>query len=161
MTSVLLAPFQTRVIPLAITQNSPFLHDSIELEIHVDTSASQVIIPISLDVSHLPAWTQNENSTLLSTYFSTTYTPTPFVALPPKCFDGGDSKPPILSLREPTSPFKYLTLKRAVDGAGVNILVKPSYDCEPPRQRRSWVIIPTGRTSWVSGSCFIRCNRLF
>ena len=35
------------------------------------------------------------------------------------------------------------------DGAGVDVLKHAAWDCAPPRQTRSWVIAPTGRTEWV------------
>ena len=44
-----------------------------------------------------------------------------------------------------------LTLKRLpwTDGAGVDVRQHKAWDCAPPRQTRSWVIAPTGRTEWV------------
>jgi len=36
-----------------------------------------------------------------------------------------------------------------IDGAGVDIISQPFWGEVVPRQKFSWVVMPTGRTSWV------------
>lgn len=43
-----------------------------------------------------------------------------------------------------------LILRYHTDGAGLNVLDLAFWECAPPRQARSWIILPTGRTEWVS-----------
>ena len=47
------------------------------------------------------------------------------------------------------APDRVLLKRVNVDGAGVDIFESDFWIKALPRQQRSWVIAPTGRTAWV------------
>ncbi|KAI0085425.1 hypothetical protein BDY19DRAFT_896611 [Irpex rosettiformis] len=130
-----IAPGQTRIVPLTVDQQDRFTEESIELEVHLTSSSgSKTAIQITLKPRQVSQWDtgSNEYQTFIATYFYATSTPTAFVTVPPKQTGPDGTKSPLLFLH----------------GAGVNVLTTPSWGCEVPRQLQSWIVLPTGRTSW-------------
>lgn len=94
-----IAPSQTRIVPLVITQTEPFSESSIALEVTASNSQQQVVLSVSLPIKHIPLWDASSFTPIISTYFFSTSTPTAFVAIPPKEQAVGEALPPLLFLR--------------------------------------------------------------
>ncbi|KAI0340686.1 hypothetical protein BDW22DRAFT_1360117 [Trametopsis cervina] len=126
-----IAPGQTRIVPVVISQEEMYTEESLELVVVLQSPSGTQEVSISLKLKHIFEWDETDYQPIVSTYFFATSTPTAFVSIPPKAHAGG-IKPPILFLH----------------GAGVNVVATPTWGCEVPRQSHSWIILPTGRTEW-------------
>ncbi|OBZ75861.1 hypothetical protein A0H81_04588 [Grifola frondosa] len=131
-----IAPTQTRIIPIRITQNAPFHGTELQFEIQLvsDSESSLVTIPVSIHVVHHSQWSPSSSPAagIKASYFFSSSMPTAFLVTPPEELADGP-RPPILALH----------------GAGVDIFADDFWIRALPRQKRSWVIVPTGRTAWV------------
>lgn len=148
-------PSQTRVVPLILTQKAAFTGGFIPVELTLVTAGAVSYMHVDLPIKHIPAWNASELVPLISTYFFSGSTPLSFVAVAPREPSLGKSVPPLLFLR--TLSFSTFGLSLcsplSIDGAGVNVLDLTFWQCAPPRQKRSWLVIPTGRTEWVWSIC--------
>ncbi|KAF5391841.1 hypothetical protein D9757_001678 [Collybiopsis confluens] len=140
-----LAPTQARILPLRLTQHKPLPdHDGsigIKVTLTKNGHAHQTLtLDVSLSVTHLPIWDRSLsplNPVIKGSYFfgASDTMPTNFLAIPPR--SPGNGGAPILALH----------------GAGVDILAPSPAESfwaqALPRQDQSWVVIPSGRTSWV------------
>ncbi|KAI0048234.1 hypothetical protein FA95DRAFT_1540157 [Auriscalpium vulgare] len=130
---VAFAPGQTRVVALEWVQTSPFHGNIIPLQLFGSNGATSVTVDVELSIHHRSIWTKGDSTAVKASYLYSDSVPTNFLAMPPEERSGGaTSRPPILALH----------------GAGVDILGMPFWEQAIPRQKRSWVIMPTGRTSW-------------
>ncbi|KAK1229074.1 hypothetical protein PQX77_007890 [Marasmius sp. AFHP31] len=130
-----IAPSQTRVVPMRISQSKPYTETVITLEITLtftESNDSQESLKISLPVKQVPQWSSSSASLVKGTYFFASHTPTLFVGKPPKFENDGSPKPPVLALH----------------GAGVDVATQTFWPDALPQKDRSWIVVPTGRTSW-------------
>ncbi|KAJ8699615.1 hypothetical protein PTI98_002711 [Pleurotus ostreatus] len=133
-----LAPSQTRIIPIVIEQHSAFCGG--ELRIRVRAQGQSTLYPstvsVTVPIKHLEGWDGKDRPKLYSikaSYFYAHSMPTNFVVVPPLYRNEGEvSKAPILCLH----------------GAGVDVIGTPWWVESLPRMNNSWLVIPTGRTSW-------------
>lgn len=131
LTPTQFAPGQTRILPIRISQSKPFYGDTLSLYIFVDPLWA---VSIRVPVTQLGYGSGIGAAAIKASYFSPDTTPIGFIALPPT-----DSIGP---LKVPTSPIL------ALHGAGVDVLKQPFWAESLPRQQRSWIIMPSGRTPW-------------
>jgi hypothetical protein len=113
-------------------------------------------VPVSLHISRLTLADTDSPWSLISsvkgTYFYADTMPSIYYAIPPlvrTCHS--DPQPAILALRmcfEFSSAFT--TSESMTDGAGVDILDTNFWQEELPRNDESWIVVTTGRTSWVN-----------
>ncbi|GJE86814.1 hypothetical protein PsYK624_028970 [Phanerochaete sordida] len=123
---------QTRVLPLALTQHAAFTRDTLPVALWITRGNGQAsTLIVELPVRQIPAWDTDGFEGIVATYLSGGATPTAFVAVPPK-----------EASEEPVAPLLFL------HGAGVPVLDLNFWLCAPPRQRHSWLVVPTGRTEW-------------
>lgn len=104
----ILAPSQTRIVPIKVTQYAAFEGDTLSFRLflspHIphDNKGVNVfgkqIIDIEVEVKHLPFWTESRWDSLLASFFFHTF-PTLFLVKPPM-FKGRNDSVPILALRE-------------------------------------------------------------
>lgn len=95
-----IAPSQTRIVPLLISQNMPFYGLELKVEITmISAEGATRIVPISLPVNQLNRWTASAYKPIIATYFYSSSMPTAFVVVPPILHNSGTSQPPILALR--------------------------------------------------------------
>ncbi|KAH7927722.1 hypothetical protein BV22DRAFT_255973 [Leucogyrophana mollusca] len=138
-----LAPTQTRIVPISIAQTGSIDNAVTEIPIELrvirktDTHSSGDVTPIHivLRLKHLALWTPTEYIPVKGTYLFAKSMPTAFSVLPPKARNGENeeaAKAPIL----------------AIHGSGVDVLEQRLWPDSLTRRAHSWVIIPTGRTSW-------------
>ncbi|TCD68231.1 hypothetical protein EIP91_011300 [Steccherinum ochraceum] len=127
-----LAPTQTRIVPLHLTQNGPIVSEILELLITATSGDSSIEISVKLPVRQYDLWQQDTYSPLHATFFYATSMPTAFLVKPPASENGDKIFPPIL----------------AFHGAGVDVINMPFWVEAVPRQKNSWVIAPAGRTAW-------------
>ncbi|KAJ3842899.1 hypothetical protein F5878DRAFT_348438 [Lentinula raphanica] len=149
-----LAPTQARIFPLAIVQHQQLPPDLTLInatlilqkeqpgvDVHYE-SVDTMTLYISLPITHLRMWDEpstdssSSNPVIKASYFFGVLDsiPTNFLVIPPK--SSGNGRAPILALH----------------GAGVDIFspntAESFWPQALPRQDRSWVVIPSGRTSW-------------
>ncbi|THH31747.1 hypothetical protein EUX98_g2437 [Antrodiella citrinella] len=127
-----LAPSQTRILPLRLIQTGVFKGPTIQFELTAASSHSTTTIPITLTVNHHSQWRTDAFSYLTATFFFATSMPTAFIVIPPIHKNEKRILPPVLALH----------------GAGVDVINMPFFAEALPRQKRSWVVIPAGRTAW-------------
>ncbi|KZT53551.1 hypothetical protein CALCODRAFT_474549 [Calocera cornea HHB12733] len=134
-----LAPLQTRIIPLRISQSGPIpaAVESIPFSISFSTPdrAHAYIVDVDIPIKHRrPWWTHKEHETLLSTYLLSGL-PQAFVALPPLSPNpaGSVAAPVILGLH----------------GAGVS-LEFPFWPASVDRKEHNWAVFASGGTEWGS-----------
>lgn len=155
---------QTRIVPIRIAQTDPFVDETIELEIFltsdVASPARTKAILVTLPVKHIPAWSEDSYLPILASYFYSKLTPTQFAVVPPRFKNGGAVRPPILALRTlVTLLFVSLTLKQFLDGAGVDIVESTFWADSLLRNDNSWIVLPSGRTSWVGALFGLQIRR--
>ncbi|KAJ4488323.1 hypothetical protein J3R30DRAFT_3696095 [Lentinula aciculospora] len=149
-----LAPTQARILPLRIVQHKdlPPVFSSIDVTLNLqrenpsvyDRPLDTISLKVSLPAVHLSMWdepssvslTPQINPVIKGSYFFgvTDSIPTNFLVVPP--IVSGKGRAPLLALH----------------GAGVDIFAPTPLESfwaqSLPRQKRSWVVIPSGRTSW-------------
>ncbi|KAI0822633.1 hypothetical protein BC628DRAFT_1326905 [Trametes gibbosa] len=129
-----LAPGQHRIVPIKLTQIQPIDVSQVSFTLEIVsgeiTSAVEVVIPVENRIH----WTtiKDEHYSIKGTYFHAASTPTAFIVAPPDEPNVGLPQPPILALH----------------GAGVDIFAHDFWIQAIPRQPRSWIITPSGRTAW-------------
>ncbi|KAI0005870.1 hypothetical protein BJV74DRAFT_761059, partial [Russula compacta] len=133
LTNVRFAPGQTRVLPIRISQSKAFGGNALSFDVHVTADGSSETISVRIPVFQLSHWSRTGDMVIKASYFSTDTAPIGFIVLPPT-----DSNTP---LGAPSPPIL------ALHGAGVDIQ-QPFWAQAVPRQQRSWVILPSGRTPW-------------
>lgn len=148
---MLLAPTQTRIVPVQILQTKPIKSNELLLDITAVCNGSSIIINVTIPIKHHPNW-HVSNTAIKASYFFARSMATSFLVHSPTHHNDGKPKPPILALRESNiiaSP-ECIENSFLLDGAGVNILNQSFWPESLRRQKHSWVVMPTGRTSWVS-----------
>ncbi|KAK7693141.1 hypothetical protein QCA50_002707 [Cerrena zonata] len=128
-----LAPSQTRIIPLQLTQHGALMMTELEFLIYATSSfGMQSTIHVTIPIKQRQEWNTTEADAIKATYLFSASTPTAFLVKPPVYEDSGSTRPPILALH----------------GAGLDIFVHDLWPKALPRQQYSWTIFPTGRTAW-------------
>lgn len=98
----MIAPTQTRIVPLRLDQSLPFGGADIPILLHlVSRENNQKTLYAHISVRQLPQWSPSEVPAdgIKATYFYGTSTPTMFVVKPPDEPNEGLPKAPILALR--------------------------------------------------------------
>ncbi|KAJ7168119.1 hypothetical protein C8R43DRAFT_1060269 [Mycena crocata] len=131
-----IAPSQTRIVPLRIVQTKQFLKPKLELKITLSSEKDDkpLTLSVALSVSNLPRWSNTTLFAIRGSYFYAQEMPTAFSAFPPllENIENANPQPPILCLH----------------GAGVDIISESFWIDSLPRQQHSWLVAPSGRTSW-------------
>ncbi|KZT03565.1 uncharacterized protein LAESUDRAFT_814646 [Laetiporus sulphureus 93-53] len=132
--TIRIAPTQTRIVPVRITQNASVALIQLSLDLHLVSGGASEILRVTLPVVHHALWNATVYPTdgIKASYFFAATMPTAFIVKPPQELNSGEPHPPVLALH----------------GAGVDIISMPFWIQALPRQRRSWTIAPTGRTAW-------------
>ena len=145
---------QTRILPLRISQSKAFIGDTLSFDIHVTSGGSSETLSVRVPVTQLGHWSKSGVVAIKASYFSPDAVPIGFITLPPTnpIPPLKAPSPPILALRSYIYQCGDVTSHASsarTDGAGVDIFKLPFWAESLPRQQRSWVILPSGRTPWV------------
>ncbi|KAI0710381.1 hypothetical protein C8T65DRAFT_708227 [Cerioporus squamosus] len=135
-----IASTQTRIVPFKLTQSKAISSDRLDFTVQLqsDDSKSTEEIHVSIPIKQRARWTSTDAKTstaLKASYLFGTSMPTAFLVVPPVEPNNGSFVPPILALH----------------GAGLDIFdpqMQAFWVKAVPRQRHSWIILPSGRTSW-------------
>ncbi|KAJ7445786.1 hypothetical protein B0H11DRAFT_2086878 [Mycena galericulata] len=131
-----IAPSQMRIVPLRLIQTEKYTKSTLTMSLTLtsDVGADSVTISVQLPLKHLPPWSKKTLSTTRGTYFYAQEMPTAFEAFPPllENIEDRQPQPPILCLH----------------GAGVDIISGTMWIDSLPPQQHSWLVTPSGRTSW-------------
>jgi hypothetical protein len=92
-----------------------------------------------------------ERRAIRGSYFYAQSMPTTFIAVSPVLLGLDKPRPPILALRKVPYLIFYEWHSKilVLDGAGVDILQQDFWVLSLPKNKYSWMVVPTGRTSWV------------
>ncbi|KAF8626190.1 hypothetical protein AX15_005070 [Amanita polypyramis BW_CC] len=129
---VRISPSQTRIVPVIIIQRGPVYSRELRLSLSVEDGKVSRSITLALPTRQLECWNAQSHEPIRGTYFYATSMPTYFVAIPPRFPKVLQYCPPILALH----------------GAGVEVMRQTFWVESLPRQQHSWILVPTGRTSW-------------
>ncbi|KAI0028355.1 hypothetical protein K488DRAFT_89825 [Vararia minispora EC-137] len=129
-----LFPGQARTVPLRISQERPIEDtDVLEIEIELENaSLGKATRHTSLKVIHKQLC--GKIGLITASYFFALSVPTAFVVK--------RSLEQTSSMDQPHAPLL------ALHGAGVDALSQPFWPDALPALERSWIVMPTGRTSW-------------
>jgi len=128
-----IAPSQTRVVPLLLSLHDLFHLPTIGVDLAVISNEGVTkTIAVKIPVNHHGRWTPSFSKPIKATYFYSPSIPTAFLAVPPVLRTLGETHPPILALH----------------GAGVDIFGQSAWTQSIPRNQHSWIVLPSGRTSW-------------
>lgn len=133
--TVTLAPSQTRVIGLLLSQSMPFDQPRICVRISavsIDGLSDNASLSIHLPIKHLKLWSPSSYDAITATHFGSLSSPTTFLAVPPFHDSTDEPRNPIL----------------AIHGSGIDIFRHKFWVDAIPRRKNSWIIIPTGGSSW-------------
>ena len=106
-----IAPMQTRVIPISISQTQRSNIHSLHIEILAVSKRCSRMISVILPIRQFSIWTEHQYTPIRATYFYAESSPTAFVVIPPKeaNLDMHYSNPPLLALRSGIShPYSWL-----------------------------------------------------
>ncbi|PPQ74189.1 hypothetical protein CVT26_004486 [Gymnopilus dilepis] len=132
LNTITIAPSQTRVIPIEIIQSAPYFDlKDIVIELTFVSENISHVVPISIPINHLQQ-KASERQSFTATFFYANATPSRFIAIPPFTQGTGGNALPILALH----------------GAGVDIFGHDFWVRSLPQNPVSWIVVPTGRTSW-------------
>ncbi|KAG6874319.1 hypothetical protein C0995_001544 [Termitomyces sp. Mi166 len=94
-----IAPSQTRIVPLSFSQMDVFQLPSIDADLEVITrDGLHKIIAVILPVCHQRLWNETSYQPIKTTYFYALDMPTAFLVVPPIFQNYGKKTPPILAL---------------------------------------------------------------
>ncbi|KAL6309159.1 hypothetical protein BKA93DRAFT_821973 [Sparassis latifolia] len=129
-----IAPTQTRIVPIRLSQRAPFYGSDLCLELILTTGTLSTPIQITIPIIQHPLWTASVflPTGIQASYFFGISMATAFLVIPPK----------------QENPIKLQLPLLALHGAGVDIFSGSFWIEALPRQEHSWVIAPTGRTAW-------------
>ncbi|ESK87531.1 transmembrane protein [Moniliophthora roreri MCA 2997] len=127
-----IAPTQTRIVPIRISQTRPFTATNLHLALTLTSASTNRVVLITVPVTQLPQWSSSAPLTIKGTYFYASSIATVFTAKPPKFEDLEIPHAPILALH----------------GAGVDVVGQTFWSDALPQKDHSWILMPTGRTSW-------------
>ncbi|KAF9532428.1 hypothetical protein CPB83DRAFT_891154 [Crepidotus variabilis] len=130
-----IAPTQTRTVPILVNQDRPFFTEHLSFELVLKSDDASITLSVTLPIVHHTSITYQQGSQVVeATYLSENAAPLAFLAVSPSTPNNHEPDPPILALH----------------GAGVDIIgnMREMWLNALPKRPRSWVVIPTGRTSW-------------
>jgi hypothetical protein len=133
-TSFRIAPTQARILPLNLKQHDRTTASEVTLVITLRSSVGTISAHhATLNLIHHKDL--STTSMVKVSYLFANAIPTMFYALPPTEPFSSEAKstPPLLALH----------------GAGVDIFTMSLWQEALPRQKRSWVVVPSSLTSWV------------
>ncbi|KAK2467077.1 hypothetical protein APHAL10511_001335 [Amanita phalloides] len=132
LNEVRLAPSQTRIVPIVVTQLAPVDLHELRLSVNITSASHSRSITIILPIRQLESWNAQCYQPIRGTYLYAASMPTHFIAIPPQYPNENQYRPPIVALH----------------GAGVDIILEKFWSEAVPRQQHSWIVMPTGRTPW-------------
>jgi len=151
--STIIAPTQSRTIPVSIQQSEPFYGDTIEVEIVLVAGPVTERVTACLAVVH-KAFDSQEHKWVQGTFFFADSMPSLFQAIIPAVTQTLNTNNvfPILALRSfiPVHRKNRVSSGKPIDGAGVDIIQEDFWVKSLPNNWASWIIVPVGRTSWVN-----------
>ncbi|EEB93194.1 hypothetical protein MPER_08186, partial [Moniliophthora perniciosa FA553] len=127
-----IAPTQTRIVPIRISQTRPFIATKLHLALTLTSTSTNRVVLITVPITQLPQWNSSTPLTIKGTYFYASSIATVFTAKPPKINNLDIPRAPILALH----------------GAGVDVVGQTFWSDALPQKDHSWIVMPTGRTSW-------------
>ncbi|KAI0332093.1 hypothetical protein GY45DRAFT_1321394 [Cubamyces sp. BRFM 1775] len=129
-----LAPGQTRIVPIRLTQTRPIDIEQLEFTLDIASDSATSSVDVVLPVQNRVQWNAVDGAPLgiKASYLAFGAMPAAFLVTPPEYPNLGSPKPPILALH----------------GAGVDIFEFDFWVQALPRQRHSWIVLPAGRTAW-------------
>jgi len=151
-----MAPHQSLVLPVALIQHKPYFEASLTIKIVFKSKGHPTYVSgprtltldAKLSLSHRTFWEIGKDEIVYKACYSLGQMPLYFMVKPPQRKSA--SSPVIIALRGSLSPLiSVLVLSISADGAGVETS-SPFWTDAVKRQPTSWIIFPTGRTSWVS-----------
>lgn len=146
-----IAPSQMRIVPLHISQSAPFHDSELHVEVTMVSEGMSKVVAFLIPIRNLAL---RNASAIRATYFYGQSMPTAFIAIPPSSLHVEQSHPIFLALRECI----HISLRQVadnnaliliIDGAGVDIFEQHFWRDSLPRNKYNWVVVPSGRTSWV------------
>lgn len=130
----------------------PIQEQSLDIELTLeDTSTDQTLSLVShINLHH---WTNHSDNPAIKATYILAGSPTHYLAIPPTSHQS--VKSPIIAIRNHSvlaisKTYHYL-IKVNSDGAGVEV-TNYFWAAALPSQSQSWIICPSGRTSWVKNS---------
>ena len=153
MVDTQLAPSQTRIIPLKLTQRDQLTVAELRILLYAKSASGlESTVYVTIPVKNHRIWDSTVGDTIKATYLFSGSSPTAFLAKPPVYEENGLTRPPLLALRRlnsmPCIPISLIYYHH-LDGAGVEIFQNDFWPQALPRQQFSWTIMPSGRTAWV------------
>ncbi|GLB35159.1 putative prolyl oligopeptidase family protein [Lyophyllum shimeji] len=128
-----IAPSQTRVVPLLLAQKDSFHLPTLEVDLAVTSDEGVTrTIAVTVPVTHQSRWTPSFSQPIKATYINSSSIATAFLVVPP-------------ILQSPRNPYPPIV---ALHGAGVDIFGQPFWTQSIPRNKHGWLVFPSGRTSW-------------
>lgn len=150
-----IAPSQTRIIPVVVErQDRPYILNTLEISVtfiagnSVAGNSVPRVLLVSVPILHHESLFSLDSVPLKATYFYARSMPTAFLAVPPLSRNLERPCPPLLCLRR-SYYLHRMYPKFSLDGAGVDIMHQRFWIQSLPKNHCSWLIAPTGRTSWV------------
>jgi hypothetical protein len=103
LTHTRLAPGQTRILPIRISQSEAFDGDALLFDIQITSGDFSETLSVRLPVTQLGHWSETVTVAIKASYFSPDTAPIGFIALPPTdSIAPKTPSPPILALRSYT-----------------------------------------------------------
>ncbi|KAH9946364.1 uncharacterized protein BXZ73DRAFT_37690 [Epithele typhae] len=130
-----IAPTQTRIVPLQISQTGPLSLDHLDFSLKLKSKdGKDAVVAVTIPIRQYEAWTLPAVRTggIKASYLYASSMPTAFLVAPPEEPNVDGPQPPILALH----------------GAGLDVFEWDFWIKALPRERHGWVIAPTGRTEW-------------
>lgn len=95
-----LAPTQTRILPIRITQTKPISQSHIGIQVTAVSSGSTFVVHATIPIRTLSLWEEDSFQPVRGTYFFASSMPTAFLAIPPVHPNAERILPPVLALRK-------------------------------------------------------------
>lgn len=95
-----LAPTQTRILPIRITQTKPISQSHIEIKVIAVSSGPTFAVHARIPIRTLSSWKEDSFQPVRGTYFFANSMPTAFLAIPPVHPNAERILPPVLALRK-------------------------------------------------------------
>ncbi|KAF8510217.1 hypothetical protein BU17DRAFT_55579 [Hysterangium stoloniferum] len=122
---------QTRIVPILLNQRAAFEKEELSMMVTVMNTkdSSQIVLMPTLSIRHWNSWEDVAEFKAIRATYLLAGTPTMYLAIPPLFHT--TPQPPIIALH----------------GAGVEIS-QSFWPASLLRQPHSWIVCPSGRTSW-------------
>ena len=101
---VIIAPSQTRIVPVLLSQSEAFMGDKLLLEMMLfsnasDSSEEVALLSVEVVIRQISHWESKDLQAIKATYLYAGSQPTAFLAVPPILRTNGSAENPVLALR--------------------------------------------------------------